>query len=45
MGLIAGASNDELPDHLIEGLVAHDQLETEIDAFVAHHSARKYHLT
>jgi len=35
MGLIAGASNDELPDHLIEGLVAHDQLETEIDAFVA----------
>ena len=35
MGLIAGASNDELPDHLIEGLVAHDELETEIDAFVA----------
>ena len=33
MGLIAGASNDELPSHLIEGLVAHDELEAEIDAF------------
>lgn len=34
MGLIAGASNDELPDHLAKGLVAHDELETEIGAFV-----------
>ena len=34
MGLIAGASNDELPDHLVKGLVAHDELETEIGAFV-----------
>ncbi|MEO6824930.1 MAG: ADP-ribosylglycohydrolase family protein [Nitrosospira sp.] len=34
MGLIAGASNDELPDHLVKGLVAHDELETEISAFV-----------
>ncbi|MDE2367298.1 MAG: ADP-ribosylglycohydrolase family protein [Betaproteobacteria bacterium] len=34
MGLIVGASNDELPGHLIEGLVARDALKTEIDAFV-----------
>jgi hypothetical protein len=34
MGLVAGASNDELPDHLVKGLVAHDELETEIGAFV-----------
>lgn len=34
MGLIAGASNDDLPGHLVEGLVARDALKTEIDAFV-----------
>lgn len=34
MGLIAGASNDELPDHLVKGLIAHDELETEIGAYV-----------
>lgn len=34
MGLVAGASNDELPDHLVKGLVAHDELESEIGAFV-----------
>ncbi len=34
MGLIAGASNDDLPGHLVEGLAARDALKTEIDAFV-----------
>jgi ADP-ribosyl-[dinitrogen reductase] hydrolase len=34
MGLIAGAANDDLPEHLINKLVARDELKVEIDAFV-----------
>jgi ADP-ribosyl-[dinitrogen reductase] hydrolase len=34
MGLIAGAANDGLPQHLINKLVARDELKVEIDAFV-----------
>ena len=34
MGLIAGASNDDLPNHLIEGLIDQEELKTEIGAFV-----------
>ena len=34
MGLIAGAANDDLPEHLINKLLAHDELKVEIDAFV-----------
>ena len=34
MGLIAGAANDDLPEHLINKLLARDELKVEIDAFV-----------
>lgn len=34
MGLIVGASNDDLPTHLMEGLADRAKLKTEIDAFV-----------
>ncbi|MDN5881130.1 MAG: ADP-ribosylglycohydrolase family protein, partial [Nitrosospira sp.] len=34
MGLIVGASNDDLPTHLMEGLADRAELKTEIDAFV-----------
>ncbi|WP_052494181.1 ADP-ribosylglycohydrolase family protein [Nitrosospira sp. NpAV] len=34
MGLIAGASHDDLPNHLIEGLMDQAELKIEIDAFV-----------
>ena len=33
LGLIVGAANDELPDHLINGLLACDELKNEIEAF------------
>ena len=33
MGLLAGAFSYELPSHLMEGLVSHDELSAEIDAF------------
>lgn len=33
MGLIAGASNDDLPNHLVEGLIDQKELKAEIDAF------------
>jgi ADP-ribosyl-[dinitrogen reductase] hydrolase len=33
LGLIAGASNDELPDTLKKGLIAFEDLRMEIDAF------------
>jgi len=32
-GLIVGAANDELPQHLKQGLTAFDDLQGEIDAF------------
>jgi ADP-ribosylglycohydrolase len=34
MGLIAGAANDDLPEHLINKLLARDELKVESDAFV-----------
>ncbi|WP_256325382.1 hypothetical protein [Nitrosospira sp. Nsp18] len=34
MGLIAGTANDALPEHLINKLLAHGELNVEIDAFV-----------
>jgi ADP-ribosyl-[dinitrogen reductase] hydrolase len=34
MGPIAGATNDALPEHLINKLLAHDELKVEIDASV-----------
>jgi hypothetical protein len=34
LGLLVGAAHDTMPEHLRRGLVAHDELETEIDAFV-----------
>ena len=33
LGLIVGAANDELPQHLKQGLTAVDELHGEIDAF------------
>jgi len=33
LGLIVGAANDELPEHLIKGLLACDELKNEIEAF------------
>lgn len=33
LGMILGAANDHVPDHLVEGLVAHEELKGEIDAF------------
>jgi hypothetical protein len=33
LGLIVGAANDELPQHLMKGLNAFDELQTEIDAY------------
>ena len=35
MGLLVGAATDELPDYLMGGLVAHDELADEIEAFVS----------
>jgi ADP-ribosyl-[dinitrogen reductase] hydrolase len=34
LGLIVGAANDDLPDHLIQGLTARDELKDEIETFV-----------
>ena len=34
MGLLVGAATDELPDYLMGGLLAHDELADEIDDFV-----------
>jgi hypothetical protein len=34
VGLIVGAANDDLPDHLKQGLTANKELQTEIDAFI-----------
>jgi hypothetical protein len=34
LGLVVGAANDELPLHLKQGLIAFDDLQDEIDAFV-----------
>ena len=33
LGMILGATSDKIPEHLVEGLVATQQLRTEIDAF------------
>ena len=33
LGLILGAANDEVPEHLVKGLIACDDLKKEIDAF------------
>ena len=33
LGLIVGAANDEVPEHLIKGLLACDELKNEIEAF------------
>jgi ADP-ribosyl-[dinitrogen reductase] hydrolase len=33
LGLIVGASNDEIPGHLKQGLIEFDDLQNEIDAF------------
>ncbi len=33
LGLLAGAANKELPEHLKQGLIASDELKTEIEAF------------
>ncbi len=33
LGLIVGAANDDLPEHLIQGLTARDELKDEIVAF------------
>ena len=32
-GMIVGAANDDMPDHLIRGLIAYDELRKEIDEF------------
>jgi len=32
-GMIVGAANDEMPDHLMKGLIAYDSLKEEIDGF------------
>ena len=33
LGLLVGAANRELPEHLKQGLIAFDELQTEIKAF------------
>lgn len=33
LGLIVGAANDEIPSHLMQGLVAFEELKTEIADF------------
>jgi hypothetical protein len=33
LGLLVGAANDELPQHLMQGLTAFDELKSEIDAY------------
>ncbi len=33
LGLVVGAANDELPQHLKQGLIAFDELQGEIAAF------------
>ena len=33
IGMIAGAANDKIPDHLIKQLIAYKQLKEEINAF------------
>jgi hypothetical protein len=33
LGLIVGAANDEIPAHLMQGLVAFDELQTEIEDY------------
>lgn len=34
LGLILGAANDKIPQHLIEGLIAHEDIKHEVDAFI-----------
>ena len=33
LGILVGAANDEMPDHLVQGLSACDELKEEIEAF------------
>jgi hypothetical protein len=33
LGILVGAANKELPEHLKQGLIAFDELQTEIEAF------------
>ena len=33
LGVLVGAANDDLPEHLGQGLIAFDELKTEIEAF------------
>ncbi len=33
LGILVGAANKELPEHLKRGLIAFDELQTEIEAF------------
>jgi ADP-ribosylglycohydrolase len=33
LGILLGAANNELPEHLKRGLIAFEELQTEIDAF------------
>ena len=33
LGLIVGAASDELPEHFLHGMIALDELQTEIEAF------------
>ena len=33
LGILVGAANEELPEHLKQGLIEFDELQTEIEAF------------
>ena len=33
LGILLGAANNELPEHLKRGLIAFEELQTEIEAF------------
>ena len=33
LGILVGAANNELPEHLKRGLIAFEELQTEIEAF------------
>ena len=33
LGILVGAANEEIPEHLKQGLIAFDELQTEIEAF------------
>lgn len=35
LGMLVGAANKQLPEHLMQGLIAFDELQTEIEAFSA----------